>query len=66
LKQSLSTPNEMDRRSAFAATSVGKSFCPHPPVLNRRKSLDAVVDNVRMLSVKQNPDVFLDAANRPT
>jgi acetate kinase len=34
----------MDKRSTFAATTVGKSFCPRPPVLSRRTSLEAAVD----------------------
>ena len=34
----------MERRSTFAATTVGKSFCPRPPVLSRRASLDVAVD----------------------
>ena len=37
-------PNAMERRSTFAATTVGKSFCPRPPVPRRRASLDAAVD----------------------
>jgi hypothetical protein len=34
----------MARRSIFVATTVGKSFCPGPPVLSRRTSLVAAVD----------------------
>jgi len=34
----------MERCSISAATIVGKSFCPHLPVPNRRVSQDAVVD----------------------
>jgi len=34
----------MERRSTFAATTVGKSFCPRPLVLNLRTSLEAAVD----------------------
>jgi hypothetical protein len=34
----------MERRSTFAATTVGKSFCPRPPVPRRGASLDAAVD----------------------
>ena len=38
-----------ERRSTFVATSVGKSFCPRPPVLSQRASLEAAVDNTRTL-----------------
>jgi hypothetical protein len=44
-----STPNAMARRSTFAATTVGKSFSPRPPVLSRRLRLVAAVDNARTL-----------------
>jgi hypothetical protein len=37
----------MARRSTFAATTAGKSFCPLPPVPSRRASLKAAVDNKR-------------------
>jgi len=37
-------PNAMERRSTFAAITVGKSFCPPLPVLSRRASLDAAAD----------------------
>jgi len=33
----------MERRSIFAATSVGRRFCPRPPGPNRKASLDAAV-----------------------
>jgi acetate kinase len=34
----------MERRSTFAATTVGKSFWPRLPAINRRVSLDAAAD----------------------
>jgi acetate kinase len=34
----------MDRRSTFAVTTAGRNFCPRPPVLSRRTSLEAAVD----------------------
>ena len=43
-KRPLYVPSVMDRRSTFAATTVGKSFCPRPAVLSRRTSLEAAVD----------------------
>jgi hypothetical protein len=45
MKQPLSTPNAMEKRSTFAVTTVGKSFSPRPLVLRSRKSLDHAVDN---------------------
>jgi hypothetical protein len=48
----LSTPNAMERRSTFAATTVGKSFCPRPPVPSPRVSLDAAVDNTRFYALQ--------------
>jgi hypothetical protein len=48
----LSTPNAMERRSTFAATAVGKSFCPRRPVLSRRASVgDAVEGNAANAAV---------------
>ena len=41
------TPNTMERRSTFAATTAGKSFCPRPPDRSPRKSLAAVAGNIR-------------------
>lgn len=38
-------PKEMGKRSTFAASIVGKSFCPRPPVPGRKRNLEAVVDN---------------------
>jgi hypothetical protein len=40
-------PNAKARRSIFAATSAGRSFCPSPPVLSRRANLGAAVDKIR-------------------
>jgi hypothetical protein len=37
----------MERRFTFAATTVGKSFCPRPPAQTLRKSRAAVVGNIR-------------------
>jgi len=37
-------PNAMERSSTFAATTVGKSFLPHPLVLSRRTNLDNAVN----------------------
>ena len=37
-------PKEMGRRFTFAANTVGKSFCPRPPLLSRRTSLKAALD----------------------
>jgi ubiquinone/menaquinone biosynthesis C-methylase UbiE len=37
----LSAPNVMGRPSTFAATTVKRRFCPRPPVLSRRTSLEA-------------------------
>jgi acetate kinase len=34
----------MEGHSTFAATTVGKSFCPRPPAVSRRTNLDAAVD----------------------
>src|SRR5664280_645590 len=39
MKRRRSTLNVMTRRSIFAATTVGKSFCPPPPVPSRRARL---------------------------
>jgi len=44
MKQPHSTPNAMERRSTFAATTVGKSFWPRLPAISRRVSLDAAAD----------------------
>jgi hypothetical protein len=37
----LSLPSAMGRYSTFVAITVGKSFCPRPPVRRLRKSLTA-------------------------
>ena len=37
----------MERRSTFAATTAGKSFCPRPPVPSPRESRAAVVGDIR-------------------
>jgi hypothetical protein len=47
MKQPPSTPNAMARRFTFAATIVGKSFCPCPPVQTPRKSPAAVAVDIR-------------------
>ena len=46
MKKLLSTPNAMERRFTFAATTVSKSFSPHQRVLNQMASLRAVVVNI--------------------
>ena len=43
-KQPLSMSNAMERRSTFAAITVGKSFCPCPSVLSRRICVEDAVD----------------------
>jgi len=37
-------PNAMDRRSTFAATTVGKRFYPRQPVRSQRINLQGAVD----------------------
>ena len=37
----------MASRSTFAATTAGKSFCPHPQEQSPGKSLAAVADSIR-------------------
>src|ERR1035438_1249244 len=44
MKQPPSTPNAMERRSTFAATTVANNSCPLPPVPSPRASLGAAVD----------------------
>ena len=44
MKPPQSTPNAMERRSTFAASTVGKSFCPHPQERSPWKNLAAVAD----------------------
>jgi hypothetical protein len=34
----------MEKRSTFAATTAGKSFCPGPPAPSRRTILEGAVD----------------------
>ena len=45
MKQPLSTPIAMERRTTFAATTVGKSLCPCLSVRSRGPRLENVVDD---------------------
>jgi hypothetical protein len=58
MKQPLFTLNAMERRSTFAATTAGKSFCLLPPVLSWKKNLKVAVD--RKVT---NDDVISAVAN---
>jgi hypothetical protein len=44
MKQPLSTPNAMVKHTIFAATTVGKSFCPRLSVQSWRANQDAAVN----------------------
>jgi hypothetical protein len=60
-----SASNAMVRFFTFAVTVVGKSFPPRPLVRNPTPSMEAAVDKIYLLSVKQNADTPFYMGNKP-